>query len=454
MRHPVPIVAVMGTKNRQRRAAKARKRARQHERRRTEPRSGPTARPPTTVRQLLWLAATDRGVDSLAAVDMLTTADAALVGREAESLLLLAIGGLWDNGWQPAEVVRLARRADGRAGRLMATAVAADHVRRDPSTLHTRWAAQVESLDLPDVASAIGWVAAFGRVELLHQVALVQTIVAALGAAYGAGRLRTIIPPPGASGARSMADRDPAINDPILLKVRALLAQAESTTFEAEAETFTAKAQELMARHAIDAALLWSATERDERPISIRIPIDDPYVDIKSFLLQCVARRSRCRSVWDDHHALATVVGFASDVASTEMLFTSLLVQAQTALQVEGSKAGPGGRSRSRSFRSSFLMAFTQRIDQRLAEINQAVEQTVEAETSGSLLPVLASRDNAVEDEVAAMFGQLVMSSVRGGSDAAGWACGRLAADLAELNTPLRTPPPRTPAAIATETES
>ena len=310
--------------------------------------------------------------------------------------------------------------------------------RRDPSTLHPRWAAQLESLDLPEVASTSGWISAFGHAELLHQVALVQTIVAVLGAAYGAGRLRTIIPPPGAPRKRSMAERDPAINDPVLLKVRALLAQAESTTFEAEAEAFTAKAQELMARHAIDAALLWSTTERDERPTSIRIPIDDPYVDIKSFLLQCVARRSRCRSVWDDHHALATVVGFASDVASTEMLFTSLLVQAQTALQAEGAKAGPGGRSRSRSFRSSFLMAFTQRIDQRLAEINEAVERAVETETSGSLLPVLASRDSAVEDEVAALFGRLVMSQVRGGSDAAGWARGTLAADLAELNTPLR----------------
>ena len=37
---------------------------------------------------------------------------------------------------------------------------------------------------------------------------------------------------------------------------RALLAQAESTTFEAEAESFTAKAQQLMARHAIDAAMV------------------------------------------------------------------------------------------------------------------------------------------------------------------------------------------------------
>ena len=143
---------------------------------------------------------------------------------------------------------------------------------------------------------------------------------------------------------RSILDADPSVDDPVLVKVRALLAQAESTTFEAEAETFTAKAQELMARHAIDAAMLWATTSRDERPTTIRLPIDDPYADIKSLLLQYVASHSRCTAVWDGVNALSTVVGFASDVASTEMLFTSLLVQSQAALRAEGAKAGPGSR--------------------------------------------------------------------------------------------------------------
>ena len=44
--------------------------------------------------------------------------------------------------------------------------------------------------------------------------------------------------------------------DAVLARIRQLLAKAESTTFEAEALAFTAKAQELMTRHAIDAALV------------------------------------------------------------------------------------------------------------------------------------------------------------------------------------------------------
>ena len=223
-----------------------------------------------------------------------------------------------------------------------------------------------------------------------------------------------------------------AVDDPVLVKVRALLAQAESTTFDAEAAAFTAKAQELMARHAIDAAVLWASSERDERPTTIRLPIDDPYADIKALLLHYVAVRSRCRAVRHVHYGLVSVVGFASDVAAAELLFTSLLVQSQVALQAEGAKAAPGARARSRSFRSSFLLSYTRRIDQRLAEINAAVEGGA-VDDRGSLLPVLAARDDAVDDAVAEMFGELRPDVVRGGSDVAGWVRGKLAADLAQL---------------------
>ena len=254
----------------------------------------------------------------------------------------------------------------------------------------------------------------------------------ALGVLGGVGALPSLIPPPGSTASPSGHDAD--VDDPVLVKVRALLAQAESTTFDAEAATFTAKAHELMARHAIDTAMLWASSERDERPTTIRLAIDDPYADIKALLLHCVATRSRCRSVRHVHYGLASVVGFASDVAAAQLLFTSLLVQSQVALQAEGAKGPPGTRARSRSFRSSFLLAFTQRVDERMAEINAAVERGVVDEERSALLPVLAARDDVVDDAVTEMFGELRTDFVRGGSDAVGWACGKLAADLARLN--------------------
>ena len=100
----------------------------------------------------------------------------------------------------------------------------------------------------------------------------------------------------------------------MLDRVRALLAQAESTTFEAEAETFTAKAQQLMTRHAIDMAMVSAGSRRAERPDTIRIAIDDPYLAAKSLLLQLVAASSRCRAVFHQRFAMSSVVGFAADL--------------------------------------------------------------------------------------------------------------------------------------------
>jgi hypothetical protein len=258
-------------------------------------------------------------------------------------------------------------------------------------------------------------------------------VVTALAALAGVGPLPQLIPPPGADRRATTRTSGAGLDDPVLIKVRALLAQAESTTFEAEAAAFTAKAQELMARHAIDTAVLWASSERDEAPTTIRLPLDDPYPDGKALLLHSVARHSRCRAVRHVDYGLMSVVGFASDVAATELMFTSLLVQSQAALQAEGAKSAPGAHTRSRSFRASFLYGFTRRIDQRLAEINAAVERGA-ADDDGSLLPVLAARDGAVDDAVAAMFGELRPDLVRGATDAAGWVRGKLAADLARLD--------------------
>ena len=443
----------MGTKNKQRRAAKAKRRAKDRSRRSGHVGQGGWRRPGARadgrsakpgfsaaerIRVLLERAAEalrrhdETFVDD--AIATLAASDAKLVDRESEGALLMLIALLWDNGWQPAEAVRHARRADGRAGRLVATVVAADHAHRDPGTLHPAWSAQLDALDLPALGDAGGWLGSFARRESLPRAALVMTVVVALEILSGVGPLNTIIPPPGADQRTVADDLAASVDDPVLVRVRALLAQAESTTFEAEAETFTAKAQELIARHALDMAVVWAQRSPDERPTTIRLAIDDPYADVKSLLLQRVAEHSRCSAVHHPRYSLSSLIGFRSDVAAAQMLFTSLLVQSQAALQSEASRAGPGSRTRSRSFRSSFLLAFTHRVDQRLAEVNAAVAATVDAEHTESLLPVLAARDRAVHDQVAELFGSLQSSAVRRGSDAAGWVRGTMAADLAQLN--------------------
>lgn len=117
----------------------------------------------------------------------------------------------------------------------------------------------------------------------------------------------------------------------MLAKVRGLLAKAESTEFPEEAEALTAKAQQLMARHSIDAALLDAERDTRQVPGGVRVGVDAPYEEPKVHLLQAVAQANRCRTVWSRNLGFSTVVGFAADVRAVELLYTSLLVQAQSA---------------------------------------------------------------------------------------------------------------------------
>jgi hypothetical protein len=226
-----------------------------------------------------------------------------------------------------------------------------------------------------------------------------------------------------------MTPTDP---DALLARIRQLLAKAESTTFEAEALAFTAKAQELMTRHAIDVAMLHGAHPRDE-PIVVLVTLDAPYVDAKALLLQVVAEAGRCRAVQHVGASASSVVGFPDDVAATELLFTSLLVQAQTALTEVARHAPAGTNPRSRRYRSAFLRGYAHRIGQRLREVNDAVYAEVGAERGRAFLPALRSREEEVEDHFAATFPGVTRSRPGRGVDLQGWAGGTTAADRAHL---------------------
>jgi hypothetical protein len=433
----------MGMKNQQRRAAKAKQRSKAHRGARSGGRSS-WQDPPLTEDEVAGFAMAGAVNARLAGdgpaeaemVAALSSRPPAVIGRAGEGELRQVLPLLWDGGWQPLEVARQGRRVNARAGRLITRAVLADHATRAPSTLDPRWEAQVEELSAssgPQPAS--GWVQDLLSGEGLDPVAATTAVVDALSACFRLGPIEQLLAPPGRAGPSAAGRKVPGADReaPVLAKVRALLAQAESTTFEAEAVAFTAKAQELMARYSLDHALVWERSGREASPVALRLPVDDPYAEAKSLLLQIVAERSGCGAVFHERYAMSTVVGLAADLASAEMLFTSLLVQSQMALQAESAAAQPGSRSRSRSFRSSFLLAYANRIDERLAAVNDDVRSDVPTATERSLLPVLAARSDAVDDAVQERFGTLASHAVRGGSDGVGWVRGRMAADRAQL---------------------
>ena len=215
----------------------------------------------------------------------------------------------------------------------------------------------------------------------------------------------------------------------MLGKVRALLQKAESTEFPQEAEALTARAQELISRYNLDEALV-EAGLGGVRPDGRAVAVAHPYAGPKAMLLHVVAEANRCRSVWHRERGEATVLGFPADLVAVELLFTSLLVQATSAMLQAGSRQDSSGRSRTKSFRHSFLSAYALRIGERLKE---ATERAVRENPSAELRPVLASRNAEVERSVAERFPRL--RRYRGGSptNTDGWLHGRAAADQAAL---------------------
>jgi len=122
-------------------------------------------------------------------------------------------------------------------------------------------------------------------------------------------------------------------------------------------------------------------------------------------------------------------MGFPVDVHLTEVLFTSLLVQA-----THGVAAATAGRSaqRTAAFRRAFIVSIAQRISERLEAARQEGEVEAEAQYGGSLVPVLAHR----REQVDRMFHDTFPNTrpMRSRSyDAAGWWAGRDAADRAHL---------------------
>ncbi|MFB4312359.1 DUF2786 domain-containing protein [Actinomadura sp. GTD37] len=364
-----------------------------------------------------------------------------LVDRCLRARLRRGVASAWNRGWQPADVIRFAsRRRTARHARLAADAIADEMRAYSPATVDGRWREQLASLEAAvwwagDDSHATEWCAR----ENVDRAAYVTTALELAHLLETLPKLPRLSPPPGTSPRPSSADDSRraagGVDERVLGKVRALLAKAESTEFPEEAEALSARAQELMARHSIDHALL--AAERGDAgaPAGRRIAVDNPYDAPKAVLLTVVADANRCRAIWHRELGFCTVLGFPAELAAVEMLFTSLLVQATSAMVHAGPRRDARGRSRTRSFRHAFLNAYASRIGERLREAAGGAEDRAAADAGGKdLLPVLAARDRAVERAVDTMFPNLAKGRAGSVSNYEGWVAGRAAADLASLN--------------------
>ncbi len=225
--------------------------------------------------------------------------------------------------------------------------------------------------------------------------------------------------------------------DQALDKIRKLLAKAEDPSVTAaEAEAFNTKAAELIAAYGIDRAMLASADPATDIPGDKIIVVDPPYAMDKAQLLHAVALALRCKTVRRQRHEHGRTVlslhlfGFASDLERTELVYTSLLIQAVHGMLAAGT---PPWESLA-AYRRSWLAGFTQAVSARLAAAERRAEHQASADRQDgpSVALVLVTRAERVDQMVTAAYPRLRQGQARylsGSGRSQGYAAGQ-AADL------------------------
>jgi hypothetical protein len=354
----------------------------------------------------------------------------------ATESLLAALEETWERGWQPADVVHLVRREAAAGAVPLVVALIGEHARRSSATSRApdAWVEQLSelgALESGDPAVVRAW----HRTERRSAAAAWRTVLQLASVLRTAFPIDTLLPPPSRWGsARSRPATEPAPGDDrVLRRIRGLLAKAESTEFPDEAEALTGKAQELMTRYAVDEALLGADPLSGGDPTvgTRRVHVRDPYVSAKMQLLGAVAAANDVTLVWYRSIGIANLVGVRSDAAAVELLFTSLLLQVAQAMNA--AERAQGRLSASRSFRRSFLLGYAHRIRERLRTARERATAQAAAEQGVDLLPVLRSRQAAVEERVAELFPRLRATRTRASVDAGGWYAGREAAERADV---------------------
>ena len=324
-------------------------------------------------------------------------------------------------------------------GRVLLDVIAAQLRQYPVGTVDERWTAQLEGLggtvwwDRDDMIVPQRWMRdGVGRAAVIYLVLQLGHLLLRLP---DIGRLG---PLPGEARAaaprRERFARD-AADQRVLDRVRALLAKAESTEFPEEAEALTAKAQELMARHSIDEALL-AARSSAAGPCR-RVCVSALTIPM-SRARPCCYRRSPRRMGVGPYGARSSASAPSSGSRPISRRSNCSIrpcwCRAQRRWCALGVRRDAHGRSRTRSFRQSFLTAYAIRIGERMrGAADDASEQVAAAEGADNLLPVLAARDEDVRRAMDDMFPHMRSSDVTIGNRE-GWASGRAAANLATLH--------------------
>lgn len=208
----------------------------------------------------------------------------------------------------------------------------------------------------------------------------------------------------------------------IVRKVQALWRKVDDpASTDAEKKAAADKARELMARHAIDEIVLQEQSNGKEAIVMADILLyeegdeDDTLVpDQRMTLAFLIARNTRCKAIITDKEAgiyedgsaqvggcYMLVYGYKSDVAMVELLYTALMSDMIVAFYKTDLRHVKKQAQRT-NIMVNFCVGYVRTIRYRLEEINKTVHDI--AESDGSLLPVLRSREMAVQDAFDSLY--------------------------------------------------
>ena len=164
--------------------------------------------------------------------------------------------------------------------------------------------------------------------------------------------------------------------------IRKLLAKAEKAATPDEASAYNAKAAEMMARHGVSEAMLAATGVKQDALGERRIPLADPYSQEKAQLAGLIGRALGCRAVRHPGYGrgqiiAVTIFGYESDLQRTEVLFTSLLLQATRDVVHQRPPAWTGESTA--AFRRTWLTGFATEIYRRLTAAERAATEQHDA---------------------------------------------------------------------------
>lgn len=227
-----------------------------------------------------------------------------------------------------------------------------------------------------------------------------------------------------------------------LEKIVKLLRKAESTT-PAEAEALTEKAQQLMARWAIDEAMLQSAqgNAKQESIVEHEVDLKGVYKQAHLTLGNYVGRASGVRVWFTDkgNYLVLHFAGWESDVRRADMLFASLLIQAASAQKkfVVPSYLSAMGKFKERR---DFLMGFATAVYARLEAANKYAKTEAkqeQADSGAGMELVLVDRKQRVDNWVDEKYGSFRSSRSRmSGGSGRGYGAGSVAGSTANVGNP------------------